>query len=61
MIVLFVSGQTVTASLYNHAATSARKSVRTFTSQKEARLIVRNLSFKVYIIFPICRCNELFW
>jgi len=52
MIVSFISGQTVTASLYNHAATSARKPTKKFTSQKTARLIVRNLSFKVCV-----QCN----
>jgi len=54
VIVLFISGLTVTASLYNHAATSARRPTKTSTSQKAARLIVRNLSFKVCVqfIFP---------
>jgi len=49
MIVLFITDQPVTASLYNHAITLARKQTKTLATQKAARLIVRNLSFKVSV------------
>jgi len=62
VVVLFPSGHTVTASLYNHAVASARKQTKTLAVHKAARLIVRNLSFKVCIRFIfsrkfICGCT----
>ena len=51
MVVLFITDRPVTASLYNHAVTLARKQTKTLATQKAARLIVRNLSFKVSVQF----------
>jgi len=57
MVVLFVSGQSMTALLYNHAVSSTRKQTKTFVaSHKAARLIIRNLSFKVC---SICFSREI--
>jgi len=52
--VVCVSGQPLTVSLYNRAVSSARKQLKTSSTHKAARLIVRNLSFKVCVqfIFP---------
>ena len=60
VMVFLISGQPVTAALYNHAAISTSKP-KMPTADKTARLIIRNLSFKVYVqIFSlvnlICRC-----